>query len=229
MTATPEPPYWYDNMSLEDQEEVSMLFSMWDSVDDILLGSFTSHTWFPGIFTTDIFWDADNHAGIFWSGTEDIYGLWMHSGTDRPAYPLQEYIEKDENGITRTVAQVDEFIENRLIGAEVRIKKGDTLSVNRVVAAVRIGTDGVLEIVPHVWDLAQYLGENYPGHGFERLENPSLIMYFCGRRLTGEPDEPQLTYWQKARFVIGVVPYEEAHKFLDPDIYTTEPVSGWSE
>ncbi|MCJ7696018.1 MAG: hypothetical protein MUO40_11435, partial [Anaerolineaceae bacterium] len=144
-----------------------------------------------------------------------IYGLWIHSGLDSlgnqlAAYPLQNYLERDERGYMRYLVEFDQAVQDCLIGSQIRIKQGDTISINKVVAAVRINPREVEEVSRHVMDLVPYLAENYPGKGFEQLDSPGMLFYFCGRALSGESKNLNENYWVQARIIVGFEPAQES-------------------
>ncbi len=55
-------------------------------------------------------------------------------------------------------------------------------------------------------DLVPYLAETYPDSGFDQMDPPGLVFYFCGQQLTGEMANPNYGKWTQARFIIGFMP-----------------------
>jgi hypothetical protein len=142
------------------------------------------------------------------------YGLWIHSGQsstfgDLPAYPLQIYLENDARGYRRSPEEFDAHLQNCLMGAELRLRQGDTLSVSEVVAAVRVPPTGVLEVSHRPMEMVPYLAETYPESGFDQMDVPGLVFFFCGRQLTGEAYNSDLDYWTQSRIIIGFMPIED--------------------
>jgi hypothetical protein len=140
-----------------------------------------------------------------------FYGLWIHSGLaygigELPAYPLQTYLEKDARGFFRSPSTVNEHLQNCVINAEMHLLQGNTISVGKVVAAVRVPPSEVDEVSRHAMDLVPYLAETYPDSGFDQMYPPGLLFYFCGQQLTGEMANPNYSKWTQARFIIGFIP-----------------------
>jgi hypothetical protein len=123
-----------------------------------------------------------------------------------PAYPLQLYLENDARGYRRSPAEFTANLQDCLIGAELRLRQGDAFSVSEVVAAVRIPPLEVNEVSRHPMDLVPYLAENYPDSGFDQMDVPGLLFYFCGRQLTGEAYNSDFDYWTQSRIIIGFMP-----------------------
>jgi hypothetical protein len=76
------------------------------------------------------------------------------------------------------------------------------------VAAVRVPPAGVVEVSQNPMELVPYLAENYPDSGFDLMDNPGLLFYFCGRQLTGETFNNDLDYWTQSRIIIGFMPVD---------------------
>jgi hypothetical protein len=214
-TPSPSPtptPEWmvYDQVDFRDQE-IEALISMRCNDDQVYMNPFNVVPYSPeiiesGIFNTILdFSMAWEHLGF--------YGLWIHSGQspafgDLPAYPLQLYLENDARGFRRDSAEFLSHMQDCLIGAEMRLRQGDTLSVSEVVAAVRVPPAGVVEVSQNPMELVPYLAENYPDSGFDLMDNPGLLFYFCGRQLTGETFNNDLDYWTQSRIIIGFMPVD---------------------
>ncbi len=107
-------------------------------------------------------------------------------------------MNKDARGFFRTPDEVSQYLESCVVDAEMRMRQEDSVSVNTIVAAVRIPPSEIEEVSRHVMDLVPYLAETYPGSGFEKLSQPGLLFYFCGQQLTGEMANP-ITMWTQDR------------------------------
>lgn len=210
-TPSPTPtPEWmtYDGIDFRDQE-IEALITMKCDQEQIYLSPFLVTPYSPEILETGAFY-YNLAFSIAWEHL-GYYGLWIHSGRspdfgDLPAYPLQLYLENDQRGYRRYPDELDEHLENCLIGAELRVRQGETLSMSEVVAAVRIPPSEVDEVSRHPMTLVPYLVENYPESGFDQMELPGLLFYFCGRQLTGEAFNTNHDYWTQSRFIIGFMP-----------------------
>jgi hypothetical protein len=163
----------------------------------------------PEIIESGIFY-SDLNFSIAWEHL-GFYGLWIHSGQsptsgDLPAYPLQLYLENDARGYRRYPADFQAHMQDCLIGAELRLRQEETISISEVVAAVRIPPPEVIEVSRQPMELVPYLAENYPDSGFDRMDPPGLLFYFCGRQLSGEAFNSDLDYWTQSRIIIGFMP-----------------------
>jgi len=179
--------------------------------DQVYLDPFTVVPYSPEIIESGIFY-SDLDFSLAWEHL-GYYGLWIHSGQspafgDLPAYPLQLYLENDARGYRRNLSDFNTHLQECLMGAELRLRQGETLSASEVVAAVRISPSAVEEVSRHPMELVPYLAENYPESGFDRMEAPGLLFYFCGRQLSGEPLNTNLDYWTQSRIIIGFMPVE---------------------
>jgi len=210
---TPSPtPEWmvYDQIDFRDQD-IEVLISMQCHQDQVYLNPFNVVPYSPEIIESGIFYSSFDFS-IAWEHL-GYYGLWIHSGQSRefgdlPAYPLQAYLENDARGYRRSPIEFNEHLQACLIGAELRLRQGETLSVSEVVAAVRIPPSEVDEVNRQPMNLVPYLAENYPESGFDRMESPGLLFYFCGRQLTGEPFNADHDYWTQSRIIIGFMPLD---------------------
>lgn len=198
----------YEGINLREQQ-VEILVSLNCNEQEIYIPPFTVIPWYPEVFEDGNFAVRSNNA-VAWDHL-GIYGLWVHSGLDilgneLTAYPLQNALERNESGTLHDPDSFKQALENCLIGGEIRIKQGETILLNRVVAAVRVPTDEVEEASTHVMDLVPYLSEFYPDSGFEKLTSPGMLLYFCGRRLNGESYNTNENYWTQSRIIIGFEP-----------------------
>jgi hypothetical protein len=212
-TFTPSPtptPEWmtYDGIDLRDQE-IETLISMNCGDDQVYLHPFRVTPYTPELFESGAFY-YNLDFSMAWEHL-GFYGLWIHSGQspdfgDLPAYPLQIYLENDESGYRRSPSDFNALLQSCLFGSELRLRQGDNLSLSEVVAAVRIPAAEVDEVSRHPMDLVPYLAENYPDSGFDQMETPGLLFYFCGRQLSGEAYDNNHDYWTQSRIIIGFMP-----------------------
>jgi hypothetical protein len=212
-TFTPSPtptPEWmtFDGIDFRDQE-IEALISMNCGDEKVYLNPFNVTPYTPELFDSGAFY-YNMDFSMAWEHL-GFYGLWIHSGQSRefgdlPAYPLQLYLENDERGYRRSPLDFNAHLQSCLIGSELRLRQGDKLSLSEVVAAVRIPPAEVNEVSRHPMDLVPYLAENYPDSGFDRMELPGLLFYFCGRQLSGEAFNNDHDYWTQSRIIIGFMP-----------------------
>jgi hypothetical protein len=198
----------YDGIDFRDKE-VDALFIMQCDQEVIHLEPFRIVPYSPEIMRSGEF-SNNRDFSVAWEHL-GYYGLWIHSGLaynigELTAYPLQINIEQDARGFFRTPNEVSQYLDDCVIHAELRMHQDDSISVNAIVAAVRVPPSEVNEVSRHVMDLVPYLAETYPDSGFNQLSPPGLIFYFCGQQLTGEMANPNYNQWTQARFVIGVMP-----------------------
>lgn len=198
----------YEGVDLREQQ-VEILVSFNCNEQEVYIPPFTIIPWYPEVFEDGKFAIRSNNA-VAWDHL-GIYGLWVHSGLDflgneLTAYPLQNALERNKSGTLHDPESFNQALKNCLIGGEIRIKQGNTISLNRVVAAVRVPTDEVEETSTHVMDLVPYLSEFYPDSGFEKMTSPGMLLYFCGRRLNGESYNPNENYYTQSRIIIGFEP-----------------------
>lgn len=211
-TITPTPEWMtYNSIDLRDQV-IEALFTMACDQTQVYINPFLVRPYSPELLESGEF-DTDLTFGIAWEHL-GYYGLWVHSGQsdqfgDLPIYPLQMYIENNAQGFLRSPAELNEHLENCLIGSEMILRQGDLTSVNKVVAAVRIPPPQVNEVSRQPMNLVPYLAENYPDSGFDQMGLPGLLLYSCGRHLNGEAVYMQFGYWSQARYIIGFMPVEE--------------------
>ena len=211
-TFTPTPEWMtYDGIDFRDQE-IEALFTMACDQAQVYLDPFLVRPYSPELLDSGEF-NTNLDFGMAWEHL-GFYGLWIHSGQsvqlgDLSAYPLQLYLENNPQGFRRNATELSEHLQNCLIGSEMRLRQGDSMSVNRVVAAVRIPPPEVEEVSLQPMNLVPYLAENYPDSGFDQMELPGLLFYFCGRNLSGEAFNSRLDYWTQSRFIIGFMPFDE--------------------
>lgn len=212
-TLTPSPTLeWmtYDDISFRDQE-IEVLFTMACNQDQVYIEPFLVRHYTPELLDSGEFNSSLDFA-MAWEHL-GFYGLWIHSGISNrlgelPAYPLQNYLENNPQGLLRSPDETIEHMQDCLMGSEVILRQGETLSISKVVAAVRIPPFQVEEVSLQPMNLVPYLAENYPGSGFSWMELPGLLFYFCGRQLRGETYNTRLDYWTQSRFIIGIMPVD---------------------
>ncbi|MHC4799937.1 MAG: hypothetical protein ACYTF1_25150 [Planctomycetota bacterium] len=195
----------YDGLPLTDGVTTQFMFSFADR--DIILPKVDVHGWTPEILSNGVFAPGTGNAVAFEdSGLRT--GLWLHSGYGETAGMLQRYLELNKDGYRHEIWTVDEVLKTKIVGARVFIQQSDSMRNAKIVAAARVPPDGVIEIAAHVMDLVPYIIENYPDHGFEEIADRSdvLMLYFCGRVLTGEDAHPDLPSYQQSRFILAMVP-----------------------
>jgi hypothetical protein len=212
-TFTPSPtptPEWmtYDGIDFRSQE-VEALVIMNCGDEQVYLNPFRVTPYTPELFDSGAFY-YNLDFSMAWEHL-GFYGLWIHSGQsldfgDLPAYPLQLYLENDERGYRRNPDDFNAHMVACLVGGELRLRQGDQLSSSEVVAAVRIPPAEVDEVSRHPMDLVPYLAQNYPDSGFDRMELPGLLFYFCGRQLSGETFNNNHDYWTQSRIIVGFMP-----------------------
>ena len=218
-TTSPTPTFtptleWmtYNGIDLRDQP-IEALFTMACDQAQVYINPFLVRPYSPELLDSGEF-NTNLNFGIAWEHL-GFYGLWIHSGQasqvgDLAAYPLQVYLENNAQGIRRNSTELFEHLQNCLIGSEMIMRQGDNTSLNRVVAAVRIPPPEVTEVSQQPMNLVPYLAENYPDSGFDQMELPGLLFYFCGRNLNREAFNTRLDFWTQSRFIIGFMPVDEA-------------------
>jgi hypothetical protein len=198
----------YEEIDFRDQK-IEALITMRCGQDQVYLQPFLVTPYTPELMESGAF-NYNYNFSMAWEHL-GFYGLWIHSGqlldlTGLPAYPLQLYLENNEKGYRRTLDEFNEHIQTCLIDGELHLRQGNELSTSKVIAAVRIPPEDVDEVSQHPMDLVPYLAQNYPDSGFDRMEPPGLLFYFCGRHLNGEPFNQDLDYWTQSRIIIGFMP-----------------------
>ena len=206
---TPTPEWMnYDGIDFRNKD-VEVLFTMLCNQDTVYFKPFRVVPYTPEIMQSGEF-SNDLDFSVAWEHL-GYYGLWIHSGLsynigELTAYPLQINIEQDARGFLRTPSEVNQYFEDCMINAEMRTHQDDSVSINKVVAAVRVPSSEVNEVSRHAMDLVPYLAETYPDSGFDKMSPPGLLFYFCGQQLKGEIANPNYNKWTQARFIIGVMP-----------------------
>lgn len=209
---TPTPVWMaYDGIDFRDKE-VEALITMQCNQDTVYIAPFRIVPFSSEVMDSEEF--VENYDfSIAWEHL-GFYGLWVHSGLaygigELTAYPLQTYLEKDERGFFRSPSTVKEHLQDCVIGAEMHLLQEKTISISKVVAAVRVPPSEVDEVSRHPMDLVSYLADTYPDSGFDQMDPPGLLFYFCGQQLTGEMANPNYGKWTQARFIIGFTPVND--------------------
>lgn len=201
-------PRVYDGIDFGSEKDATFFFDL-RGEDSYWLAPFTPHAWSPEIFTSGIFdYQRPEHHAVIWEDSAGRTGLWAHSGTDELMFPLQERFERNDLGWFLQYQEAQTYLKDHVYGSRVIMRQNNTLSYSRVAAVVRVGPEGVKDLQPHVMDMVPYLAESYAGTHFDSLldRQDVLIIYFCGRKLAGEVRNPELLYWQQARFILALVP-----------------------
>lgn len=184
----------------------------------IALPEFQILPWTPDIFEKGEF-DVSKKTAVAWEHL-GYTGLWIHSGMDwagnpLAAQPLQEYLEKKDAWRKNTPAEFDQKASECLIGSIVKVKVGEDLLEGEVTAVVRIPAGDVEMVSTHVMDLVPYLAQTYPDRGFEKLKAPELLLYFCGRLLSGEKPDYSIEDYSRTRIIVAI-------ELADPDSIPNE-------
>ena len=163
--------------------------------------------WAADIFDRGEF-DITRRTAVAWEHL-GYTGLWIHSGSDwagspLAASPLQNYLERKGGWLKRTPVEFDQNAADCLIGGKVSLKLGDQLLEGKVTAILRVPTADVEEVSTHVMDLVPYLAKTYPDSGFDKLKAPELLLYFCGRLLTGETPDYSLPDYSRTRIIVAM-------------------------
>lgn len=179
-------------------------------------GSITSNPFNVWVYKQGIFdtykFDPDKGNSVIWDDGLGRWFLWVHSGPSNSMTPIQQWLERDENGNTVAAYTADERIDS-LLGAGAYMGELSGYATDNhatIVAAVRVPPDLVKEMNLHVGDLPEWIDMEFPlaGFGSSIDARPILYITFCGRALAGEEPDPLSAYWQQSRYVIGVIPNE---------------------
>jgi hypothetical protein len=209
LTHTPTPEWMtYDGIDFRDKD-VEVLFTMRCNQDTVYFDSFRVVPYTPDATQKREFYENMDFS-IAWEHL-GFYGLSIHSGLayglgELTAYPLQSYLEKDGRGFFRSPSMVNEHLQDCVIDGEMHLLQENTISISKVVAAVRVPPSEVDEVSGQIMDLVPYLADTYPDSGFDKMSPPGLVFNFCGQQLTGEMANPNYGQWTQARFIIGFMP-----------------------
>ena len=200
----PTPDIW-GKLDLTDGDETSIAF---DHKDEWLITEpFYPRSYRPGIFESEYF-DPELSGAVSWVDNQARVILWAHSGPDHTMTPIQRAIELDDRGFIVDRSIADERLRQDFMGRNIWfIQPGKVEYLTRVSAWARVTPDLVAEINEHVDDLPESLRMLYPDQGWEGFNRDTLILFFCGRQLAGDPKDPTRPYWQQTRYVLGLLPY----------------------
>lgn len=168
-------------------------------------GEFNPWSYREGIFESDLF-DPDLAGAVSWTDHLQRIILWVHSGPNHTMSVLQRWIELDERGHIVTGATAEERMRQELMNSPIEFIQEHNSQWTHMTAWARIAPPKVWEVNQHVSDLPEYLREKYPDQGWEGFNQDTLIVFFCGRQLTGDPHDPSRPYWQQSRYVLGLLP-----------------------
>lgn len=192
-------PWLWDVIHFDSQSSpIEMYFDL--PGGPVLVQPFTSYAYYPEILESGIF-DPEKGNAIAWTDYKGRIGLWLHSGPAHTVTNLQVYLERDQQGNTRSYFIVEDVLDE-IVGSRVVIRQSALLTFGRIAATVRVGPYGVQDLSKHVMDLMDYLG-------LDDIPEEALTLYFCGRQLAGEKRNPDLPHWQQARFIIVILPEGE--------------------
>lgn len=200
--AVPTPEIWGD---LDFTDGDGTYFVVYTPELAFATGEFTPWSYREGIFQSDLF-DPDLAGAVSWTDHLQRIILWVHSGPNHTMSVLQRWIELDERSHIVNGATAEERIRQELMGSPFEFIQNHTSFWTHMTAWARIPPPKVWEVNQHVSDLPEYLREQYPDQGWEGFNQDTLIVFFCGRQLTGDPHDPSRPYWQQSRYVLGLLP-----------------------
>lgn len=204
---TPTPPWMqFDDVNLMEFPS-NMAIKPVCETKPIELPEFKVIPWSEDVLTNGDF-HVSKKTVVAWEHL-GFTGYWIHSGLDwlgRPlaAYPLQDYLEKINIWKFRTPEEFDQHAADCVIGSDVSLAVGEETLEGKVTAVLRIPVTEIDEVSAHVMDLVPYLAKTYPESGFDKLEAPELLLYFCGRRLTTERENPKVWYYAQSRIIVAI-------------------------
>ncbi len=202
----PTPEIWGD---LDLTNGTGTYFTVYTPEFALATGEFYPWSYREGIFESELF-DPDENGAVSWTDYLSRIVLWVHSGPNHTMSVLQRFIELDDRGFIVSGARAEEKIQQELMNQPFQFVQADgTEQWTHMTAWARIEPNKVWEVNQHVSDLPEYLREQFPNQGWEGFNRDTLIIFFCGRQLTGDPHDPQRPYWQQTRYVLGLLPFEE--------------------
>lgn len=201
---SPEPtPEVWGELDLTDGAATYLVFYGPDEA--LATGEFYPWSYRQGIFESEFF-VPDEGGAVTWTDHLSRIVLWAHSGPNHTMTVLQRWIELDERGHIVTGPRAEEKLAH-LVGTPVRFVQPGFQYLTMLTAWARIPPDEVEALNAHVSDLPEYLREHYPDQGWEGFNRDTLMLFFCGRQLTADPQDPYRPYWQQTRYVLGLLPY----------------------
>ena len=200
----PEPPpeIWGD---LDLTNGTGTYFVVYTPELAFATGEFYPWSYRKGIFESELF-DPDEAGAVSWTDQQARIVLWVHSGPNHTVSVLQRFIELDDRGFIVSGATAEERIRQEIMGSPFEFIQNHTSFWTHMTAWARVPPGEVEELNEHVSDLPEYLREQYPDQGWEGFNQDTLIIFFCGRQLTGDPKDPSRPYWQQTRYVLGLLP-----------------------
>lgn len=199
----PTPEVWGD---LDLTNGTGTYFTVYTPELAFATGEFYPWSYREGIFESDLFL-PDEAGAVSWIDQQARIVLWVHSGPNHTMSVLQRFIELDERGFIVSGARAEERIQQEIMGSPFEFVQADgTRFWTHMTAWARIQPNKVWEVNQHVSDLPEYLREQFPDQGWEGFNRDTLIVFFCGRQLTGDPHDPLRPYWQQTRYMLGLLP-----------------------
>jgi len=192
-------------------EQIGMGYFIGD--EEILVPYFTPISWYEGVLQSGEF-GLDRNSGLTYLDERNRKILNLHSGRlsifDQEGltmYQLQRYIEEyPDNGVIRYAPREIDEVLRTLIGSDVVVKQENKFAYSKIIAAVRVPPERVIESRNNVYTIVSWLTENFRDSGFEQIrpnDRDVLITKFCGRKLGIEREETRETPWRQARFFIA--------------------------
>lgn len=200
----PEPtPEIWSTLDLTDGRDTYIIAYL---EEPVATGTFNPWSYRTGIFETELF-DPDLAGAVSWTDRLSRIILWAHSGPNHTMTILQRAIELDDRGFIVHRSVADERLRREVMDRTFTFVQGIEQTPTFVSAWARIPPDQVEELNGHVVDLPEYLRAHYPDQGWEGFNRDTLILFFCGRQLAGDPKDDSRPYWQQTRYVIGLLPF----------------------
>jgi len=208
VTPVPEFVDVWENLDLSDGSATSFIVHTQNEGGSYATGEFWPWSYREGIFETSIF-DPDAGGAVTWLDDFNRTILWVHSGPNHTMTALQRFIERDEFGNTLAFQFAEERIRRNLMNSPVQFfQTPDSEQWAWITAWARIPPDSVDAINGSVSDLPATLRAMYPNQGWEGFWSDTMIVFFCGRQLAGDPHDPDRPYWQQTRYIFGLLPGE---------------------
>lgn len=211
---TPEPENDWKFAGIDFSDSTKLIdMGFFIGSDTVLVPSFIPFAYYDGALEDGAF-APDSNTGLTYLDPKNRKILNLHSGRrgslDTQGYTMwgmQRYLEENpKNGVRRYPREVNELMDASLIGSQPVIRQGDTSSLVKVVAALRVPPEQVSASQDHVYDIADWLGATYPDSGFAHLgrDKDTLVIKFCGRILTGERADDSRPSYQQSRFFLAL-------------------------
>lgn len=206
-SVTPELSWMeFNGVSVLDAPN-KMTFQPVCEAGQIVLPEFKVIPWSEDVLTSGAF-NVTKKTAVAWEHL-GFTGYWIHSGVDwlgnpLAAFPLQDYLEKIDPWKVRTPEEFSQHASDCLVGSQVNLAVGEDILRGKVTAVLRIPVTEIDVVSSHVMDLVPYLAKTYPESGFDKLKAPELLLYFCGRRLTYEMEDPTVEYYAQSRIIVAI-------------------------